>query len=379
MAFFSRSPEGKLQETYEVREGEDVQEAEASKKKVLKIYIFLFMWLMFLVLPSVSIVIFHAFPCIDIDPDGVLRAAGQPTRFLRADLSISCSSYRYYLGTSWAAAMIVVYPVGVLASYFYVLFVNRKAIKYRDDPSILSSLDQQRLLKRRIISHEEIKFLYNAYRPRYWYWEIIETVRRLLLTGVLSIVNVGTTYQIVVGILIAIAFVYVNDQYKPSPNRADNILQEMSQYLILLTLIGALLIRTQAFNSSTSDGEGSIGIGLVILFSAFMALVLHFCLFELVPSYSRLIVRLQESLKTKKEATTNIPSFERDELVQRLKRQVEEERRDKEKMRQEKEREVDDLAVRNNELETEILGLRRRFSASENETRPKSRVMIAQL
>jgi hypothetical protein len=45
------------------------------------------------------------------------------------------------------------------------------------------------------VSYQEIDFLHKAYEGRCWYWEIVETVRRLLLTAVLSVVTVGTAMR----------------------------------------------------------------------------------------------------------------------------------------------------------------------------------------
>jgi hypothetical protein len=42
------------------------------------------------------------------------------------------------------------------------------------------------------ITPKELFFLHQAYEPQYWYWEIIETARRLFLTAVMSIVATGT-------------------------------------------------------------------------------------------------------------------------------------------------------------------------------------------
>jgi hypothetical protein len=37
------------------------------------------------------------------------------------------------------------------------------------------------------VTSKEIEFLHKAYEGRCWYWEVVETARRLLLTAVLSL------------------------------------------------------------------------------------------------------------------------------------------------------------------------------------------------
>jgi len=156
-----------------------------------------------------------------------------------------------------------------------------------------------------MVTPEEIKFLWKAYRPKYWFWEVIETIRRLLITGVLSVIYVGTSLQIVVGIFMSICFVYAYDHYRPFPNKAHNLLQEVQEYIILLYLIGALLMRTQAFATGTGSGSGlgsvssvvdesSIGSFQVALMSVFILLIVHFALLEIVPDYKLGAIHLHE-------------------------------------------------------------------------------------
>ena len=41
------------------------------------------------------------------------------------------------------------------------------------------------------ITYKETLFLHRMYEGRFWYWEIVETIRRLLLTAIISIVATG--------------------------------------------------------------------------------------------------------------------------------------------------------------------------------------------
>ena len=179
-------------------------------------YLTLFFLLTYLVLPSATTTIFGAFTCRSIDPGNVLP--GTP-HFLRNDLSISCSSSRYRLGFRIAVAMIFVYPIGITSMYAYVLYMNREDIMkqknhinvtpsspscqivatgvqepYSSPSAVSPRSDRVGLMQ--YVSYKEIDFLHKAYEGRCWYWEIVETVRRLLLTAVLSVVTVGTAMRL---------------------------------------------------------------------------------------------------------------------------------------------------------------------------------------
>jgi hypothetical protein len=175
----------------------ETQSADISRSNHVKLlslygsYLKVFLVCSFLSLPGISIFIFRTFSCIDIDPDNV------GGRYLQADYSINCNSSRYEWGRSYAIGMVFVYPVGVTGYYAWLLFSHKDLIMNRQNQN-LSESEKQMI--------EPLSFLFSAYEPRYWYWELIETVRRVVLTGVLVMFRQGTSLQIVVAILTSLAF-----------------------------------------------------------------------------------------------------------------------------------------------------------------------------
>jgi hypothetical protein len=157
-------------------------------------YLKVFLVCSFLALPGISIFIFRTFSCMDLDP------SSPGGRYLRADYSISCESSRYEWGKNYAIVMVFVYPVGVTCYYFWLLYAHREAILNRESGTVsFSGKDRP--------SIEPIRFLFSSYAPQDWYWEVIETIRRLLLTGVLVMFNQGSGLQIVVAFVISLFFV----------------------------------------------------------------------------------------------------------------------------------------------------------------------------
>ena len=233
-------------------------------RSVIGRYISVFLFITYLVLPSVSTVIFGAFACDNIDPDNVMP--GIPT-YLRNDYSISCNSARYRMGLRWAIAMIFVYPVGILILYSTLLYINRDKIRTKEErekaaarrresqtrgagagelangdkpgatvaePGAVSPTSPTAAGEGKgaggvadstsLDLYDQIEFLHKAYEGRCWYWEVVETLRRLLLTGVLSIVTNGSAEQIVFGIFIAVCFMKLYGHYKPFvDNHNDNL------------------------------------------------------------------------------------------------------------------------------------------------------------
>ena len=86
------------------------------------------------------------------------------------------------------------------------------------------------------------EFLYKSYKPEYWYWEVVETYRRLMLTAVLSVIASGSGAQIVTAMLISIVYIKIYGYIQPYESSDKNILAELAQYQILLTFFGAIII-----------------------------------------------------------------------------------------------------------------------------------------
>lgn len=165
---------------------------DASVVQLYSTYLKVFLVSSFLALPGISIFIFRTFNCQDLDP------SSHGGRYLRSDYSISCESARYEWGRNYAVWMVFVYPVGVTCYYFWLLYSHRGAIRNRESVALLSEEDHR--------SIEPFNLLFSSYQPRYWYWEVIETIRRLLLTGVLALFNQGSGLQIVFAFVISLFF-----------------------------------------------------------------------------------------------------------------------------------------------------------------------------
>jgi len=78
-----------------------------------------------------------------------------------------------------------------------------------------------------------VSFLWASYKKNFWWWELTEVVRRLLLTAVLSVVMPGTSEQIVLGIVAVVFFVYRAGHAEPYPDEWDDFLLELSQYQVM--------------------------------------------------------------------------------------------------------------------------------------------------
>jgi hypothetical protein len=108
------------------------------------------------------------------------------------------------------------------------------------------------------------EFLYKHYKGKYWYWEIIESIRKLLLTAVISVIKTGeedvditsnvyhvmylmysgSSVQVAVGFVISWFAHYIYKEVKPYEEPSDNILDEISQIQIYLSFAMSFIFRT---------------------------------------------------------------------------------------------------------------------------------------
>lgn len=210
------------------------------KSNISARYFNIFLVFTYLILPFTSVQIFQTFSCRDVDPDDVEPGEDQ---YMTVDYSVSCSSSKYQFGYVWAIVSVFVYPVGIPLYYFYVLYTTRHEIKSRNE--ITKTVFEREERKDRL---NPLRFLFEYYEPRFWYWEVVDTLNRLFLTGVLVVIGRGSANQIIVGIVVALVFLKLCDVYRPYIDRKVQAIKDISQWQIFSVFILALILKAK-FNS----------------------------------------------------------------------------------------------------------------------------------
>jgi len=211
------------------------------------------------VLPSVSTTIFEAFPCDETDVG----------RYMIADYSIDCDESAYSSFAIYSGIFIMLYPVGI-PLFYTVLLWRRKALIMED-------------VKEREGSEElrGLEFLFENYKPEYWYFEVVLTVLRLLLTGILGLIEPGSSTQLSVGMLIAFTATLVMNTLHVYNSDSDNKLSVLSFIQIFLVMLAALVLKGEEMADGESFDKEYLGIVLIavnvlVLVSAFVLAVMEF-------------------------------------------------------------------------------------------------------
>lgn len=206
----------------------------------------------YLVLPSATTKTFGFFPCDDFTDDGT----GKTESVLRNDYRINCDGAGRRWWVALASIMVAVFPIGIPSFYTYILWKKRKNImkpvaEREDDKAIAG-----------------IKFLWEPYKPEFWYWELIETLKRLMLTGVLGLIKGeiedDTTFtQCGAAIIIATTYTVFLAFHQPFEELRDSVVAILAGAMMILTYTVAWLMKSR--RTSLDDKYEADGLGFLMI------------------------------------------------------------------------------------------------------------------
>jgi hypothetical protein len=193
-------------------------------------HIMVFLALTFLINSTVSTVIFQSFACDVIDAGG---------SYLRADYSVWFTTRTHALFKIYSGLMILVYPIGIPALYVYLLWHQTKQLAIADDTEALSRDSATGLRKTRLS--------WQTYKPALYYWEVIECLQRLLLTGTMVFIFANDTAYPAIACLLAASAVVLVLCWNPHTCSMD----------ARIYVLGACIVFLSVFLSSLKVQDGA--------------------------------------------------------------------------------------------------------------------------
>lgn len=199
------------------------------------------LWLSFLVYATVSSAIFQTFACVDFD-NGM--------SYIRVDHSLECYTPKHTLFMIYAGVMGVVYPFGIPFGYAVVLYRNRATLK--DAVARETSATDVTVLRE----------FWASYRPEVYFYEVVECVRRAVLSGVIVFFFPNTAGQIAATFLLALFFAAVFMVLDPYTSWFDTWAARMGHMVVLMSMFVALL---QKVDVGQDDDSSQTVFGLVLV------------------------------------------------------------------------------------------------------------------
>ena len=181
--------------------------------------------IVFICLPSVSRAIFSTWVCEQYE----VAPGGEVVSFLLKDPTVECSSHTHNVSMAVAVAMLLLWPVGMFVLFFFILFFNRKDLRAGVPRST---------------SGKAAHFLTSGFRDKFFYWELVELLRRLLVTGWLLLIPFQEMFtRLVFALLVSVLFLTLTAVARPWSRTEDNVLALVSQCALVVAFGACLVIK----------------------------------------------------------------------------------------------------------------------------------------
>ena len=157
--------------------------------------------------------------------------------YLVADFSVACWKDDHLQNLVWVFLSLILFVLGIPLLVFVVLRRNRIYLYDEKSPK-----------------HGRIALafgsLYQSYEPEYYYWECVEMLRKMLLTGAVQLVGSGTSAQALFAVLVCLAHLMLVMRAAPYGDALDDVLQFLTTLSLLVTLILGMAL--------DSDSQGDV-------------------------------------------------------------------------------------------------------------------------
>jgi hypothetical protein len=101
-------------------------------------------------------------------------------------------------------------------------------------------------------------FLVDAYKPQHYYWESLDMARKLLLVGMVLLVERGSVTQVLIALVISFLFIAAQANLWPYKIQEDNRLRVFTEFHVFLTIAVALAFKTDLDSPFAASRSASI-------------------------------------------------------------------------------------------------------------------------
>ena len=254
------------------REGREATEALPALRQGIMAGVPWALRLSYLAFPIVSSQAFSALNCACFDSGA---------SFMVADYSVTCRASQcdadgafddeYRSINTLAIVIIVIWAGAVPIGYGVLLWSVRDAL-HTETPTPLSAA---------------LEFLHAEYEPHVYFWELIDSSKKLVLVGFLSLDPLpGTTMQLIIAFVFSICYLMLQMQAAPFRRHEDDFLAMATSFSLVFVFFFCLILREGVLIEKVEDSltaemfrqysiNGALlGVGLVT--AVLLALVLAF-------------------------------------------------------------------------------------------------------
>ena len=165
--------------------------------------------------------------------------------FLVGDMSVACFEDAWWNYGYIAVGCIFLYVVGIPLIQFMALYTNRH---YLHELTALNLKRHRKVVK-------QFGSIYKNYTEECYYYDLVDLIRRLLLTGGLILVGEESTAQVFLGTIICVVWLLLIAFKRPYKAYYDNLLGTMLSANLLLTMVSGLCLKMYELERSNDAYE----------------------------------------------------------------------------------------------------------------------------
>jgi hypothetical protein len=210
------------------------------------------LWIIFGCYPALSqsiiaTVPYRSFSCISLNCSTSISST-KCQWYLKADVSLECNE-KTFSSILWKICdFLLIIPFGILLLIYVLLYLKHR-----------STSRGQKITNPHVKAlYLALSFLDGSYEPRFWYWEVLEMTRKLVLTSGLQFFGQGSATELAMAGIVATAFAVLHAYHKPMKKslKGQQLLQLVSLSLISLNIMLGVLQMVDLNEGSTSVADG---------------------------------------------------------------------------------------------------------------------------
>jgi hypothetical protein len=188
--------------------------------------------LLFLIYPSLSGTVLQYFSCKDVGDDNL---------FIRYSIETSCQDDKYKNFKGGAIFFVILFPVGIPLLFLTVMARGMRHIKNAEISREYAETHKD------VIAYNQKTYgwIYRDYKQEWWFWEILDIIKKFLLGAVVIFVDPGSDTQLYVAMFLSSLFLLFLACAHPYSKREDNMCAQLAHFSLGAVATFGLAIKNE--------------------------------------------------------------------------------------------------------------------------------------
>ena len=178
-------------------------------------------------------------------------------------MSLQCYTGEWFIWCAFSVIIIIVWVVGLPLVLLVLMSIAKKqgtlhfpSAGSSDGSGVADAVD---LLNIHFRIRRAYGSMYDGYKVRYWYFESVIVLRKLIFCGIIALYTGGRSFQVFYAVIFAVAWLYIASATKPFIDATHNRMLEIDAIQVVSTLCIGLVLQLQADGSIyTSSNAAAI-------------------------------------------------------------------------------------------------------------------------